>query len=100
MKDIIGRIINFEKRKITNEKTGEVKIMYFINFEVGCIEEIEGHYGPMILTSCASEDSFQMLKNNIGKQVKIDIADKKIYGKSNQYKKVVSKINGVNIRNF
>ena len=97
---IEARIINFKKRKMTTEKTGEVKIMYFINFEVDCIEKTEGHYGPTILTSCASEDAFQILKNNIGKQIKVDIFEKKVYKKDNQFKKVVSKINGVSIRNF
>lgn len=100
MKDVLGTIVNFRKNEITNNETGEVKTMYFVNFALENLSKIENHYGPLLLESVASEDSFNLLNSNLGKRVKVDISEQPVFGKTNQYKRIITKINGVNIRNF
>lgn len=96
---IQARIINFDEGSIENEKTGEVKKVYYVNVEIPT-EPYAKHYGPTIMQSCTSESAFEILKNNLGKNVRIELSEKKVFGKQNQYKKVVSTINGVDVRKF
>lgn len=99
MNEIMSRIINFDEKIIKNEKTGEVKTMYSVNYEV-TTDSYEKHYGPTILNSYAGADAFELLKANIGKTIRIVVGEQRVYGKQNQYKKVVTKLNGKEIRNF
>ncbi len=99
MKDILAQIINFDEKKIVDKDTGKVTIMYEVNYAVKT-DPYKGHYGPTILTSYASEGAFKILNEKINKAVKIDLIDKPIFGKVNTFKKVVSKIDGVDVRNF
>ncbi len=99
MEIINAMIINFDKKTIKNEETGEVKVMYSVNYTVPTAE-YKDHFGPTVLNSYASEKAFEVLKTNIGKTVKIKLSEKALYGKANTYKKVVSSINGVDIRQF
>ncbi len=94
-----AQIINFDKKEITNNKTGEVSVMYEVNFGVQTAP-IKNHYGLVLLTSYCSEDAFEKLKSNLNKLVDIVLEDKPIYGKSNTYKKIVVSINGYSVRNF
>lgn len=96
---IEARIINFRRRKIEDEKTGEVKTMYSVLFELKT-ENDENFYGNDTMQSTTSENAFEILKNNISKNVRIEISEKPVFGKANQYQKYVSKINGVNVRQF
>ena len=99
MKDVQARVINFDKAIIKNKETGEVTTMYSVNYAVEC-DSFDGHFGPIILNSYASEKAFNKLNNSIGKTVKLDILDTRVFGKNNMFKKVVSKIDGVAVRDF
>lgn len=96
---IQARIINFDEGSIKNDKTGEIKKVYYVNLEVP-VEPYKGHHGPEIMQSCTSESAFEILEKNCGKDVRIELSEKKVFGKQNQYKKVVSTINGINVRKF
>lgn len=97
--EILANIINFDKRTIKNKETGEVTIMYSVNFAVNT-DSYKDHYGPTILTSYCSESSFNLLNSKLGKTVKVELSEKPLFGRNNAYKKVVSKIDGVDIRQF
>lgn len=98
---IEARIINFRKNDIKNDKTGEIKKMYRVLFELKTEDNEEiGNYGNETMTSMSSENSFETLKVNKGKWVRIEISEKPVFGKANQFQKYVSKINGVNVRDF
>lgn len=97
--EIMARIINFDKKSIKEEITGKITTMYSVNYEVET-SPYANHYGPTILNSYASESSFETLKSSLGKVVKIELEEKTVFGKSNTYKKVVSKINGKSVRQF
>ena len=99
MEGILALIINFDKKTIKNDKTGEIKIMFEVRYAVDT-DSYKDHYGPTILVSYADENAFNVLNANLGKKVKINLSEKSIFGKPNTYKKVVSKINGVDIRKF
>ena len=96
---INAQIINFERKTIKNDETGELKTMYSVNYAVET-SPYKDHFGPSILNSYCSENAYSILNANIGKTVKIVLEDKALFGKNNMYKKVVSKINGVAIRQF
>lgn len=96
---IEARIINFKRGKMVNEKTGEIKTLLYVNYELK-MENDDNFFGSTIMNSTASENAFEILKNNLGKWIKVDISERPVYGKTNQFKKVVSKINGVDIRQF
>lgn len=97
--EILATIINFDKKDIKNEETGRVSVMYSVNYAVETAP-YAGHYGSTILNSYASEGAFDILKANLGKKCKIVLEEKSIFGKSNCYKKVVSKINDASVRQF
>ena len=96
---IEARIINFKRGKMTNEKTGEIKPVYYVTYELKN-ENDEDFFGSTIMNSTASENAFGILKNNLGKWIKVDISERPVYGKTNQFQKYISKINGVDIRQF
>ncbi|MFR2585192.1 MAG: hypothetical protein ACLTAK_01340 [Bacilli bacterium] len=99
MKDILAQIINFDEKQITEKETGKVTVMYEVNYAVKT-DPYKGHYGPTILTSYASEGAFKVLNEKLNKIVKIDLQDKPLFGKPNTFKKVVAKVDGVDVRNF
>ena len=99
MQKLKGRIINFHKNNLKNKDTGEVTVMYDVNFEVET-DPIPNHYGPIILNSYCSENAFSKLNACLGKVVEIGIEDKAVFGKTNMYKKVVSTIDGFKVREF
>ena len=97
--EINATIINFERKIIKSESTGEVKSMFSVNYAVET-SPYKDHFGPTILNSYCSENAYNLLNANLGKTVKIELQEKLIFGKANMYKKVVSKINGQEIRQF
>ena len=97
--EMMSRIINFDKKTIKEENTGKITTMYSVNYEVETSPYVN-HYGPTVLNSYASESAFEILKANIGKNVKIELEEKSVFGKNNTYKKIVSKINGKSVRQF
>ena len=92
-------IINFEKKELRDKNTGEVKIMFSVNFAVQT-DNIKNFYGSAILNSYVSENAFEKLKSSLGKTCKLTLEERSIFGKSNTYKKVVSKIDGLSVRDF
>lgn len=96
---IQARLINYDDGSIKNEKTGEVKKVYYAKLEVP-VDPYEGHHGPEVMDVCLSESASEILNTNLSKNIRIELAEKKVFGKQNQYKKVVSKINGVDVRKF
>lgn len=97
--EILAQIICFDKKDIKNNQTGEVKTMYSVDFAVQTAP-YANHYGATILNSYCSESAFGLLKEKVGKTVKLELGEKQVYGRSNTYKKVVSAIDGTTVRNF
>lgn len=92
-------LINYERKVMTNEKTGEVTTMYSVNYAVET-SPYKDHYGPTILNSYCSANAQDILNANLGKYITIELEEKPVFGKQNMYKKVVSKINDKAIRQF
>ncbi len=92
-------IISFDRVTMNNKKTGEVSEMLKVNFGVETAP-IKNHYGLVNLTSYCSSDVFDRLSQNLGKFVEITLEDKPVFGKENTYKKIVTSISGVKVRNF
>lgn len=97
--EIKASIINFRKSNITNEKTGEVTNMYNVTYAVDT-DPIPNFYGREILTSVASENAFNKLQSVLGKEVRIVIDFKPIFGEKNKFKRVITKIDGFDVRKF
>lgn len=84
-------LINVERVNFKNKQTGEINTMYSCNYAVKC-EPCDGRLGDIILNSYAPESAYPKLQSTVGKRCKIFISEKPIFGKTNTYKKVVSKI--------
>ena len=97
--DIYATIINFDRVNVKNRETGEVTSMYSVNYALQT-EPMDGHFGPVLLNSYASDKAFSKLQSCLGKRVKIKIKDKLLFGKVNTYKKVVDFVDDVNVRDF
>ena len=98
-KKIKGRIIGFQRRNIKNEQTGEVSSILRVVCSVD-IDPINNYYGRAILETYCSENAFSKLQSSIDKEVTLEIEYKQVFGKSNTFKQVVSKIDGFDVRKF
>lgn len=97
--EILAQIICFDKKDIKNNTTGEVKTMYSVDFAVQSAP-YGNHYGATILNSYCSDSAFDLLKEKVGKTVKLILGEKQVYGRANTFKKVVVSIDGTPVRNF
>lgn len=97
--EIKARIINFRKSNLTDDKTGEVTTLFNVTYAVDC-DPVKNFYGREILTSVASENALAKLQSCLDKEVKIVVDFKQIYGERNKFKKVITKIDGFDIRKF
>lgn len=97
MKNVNATILCIDKMTIKNNETGEVTVMYNVTYLLDT-ESYDDHFGGTILTSVAFEKSFERMRQKVGHKVKIDISEQPVFGKKNQYKKIVSLVDGVNVR--